>query len=75
MAVPTWLLTRQPARIPPADPAAAAVDWRLPDLDEAWLAAGVVDGPVDVSPDAADAADEAPPVLYAEMEEIDLDPE
>jgi anti-sigma factor RsiW len=67
VAVPWYLLSRH---APPARPAAAPVavrEWDLPDLDAAWDAAAAID------PAAPD--DEQPEVLFAELQEVDLDPD
>jgi len=71
VAVPWYLLSRHaPPVEPTAAPAAATVavqEWDLPDLDAAWAATAAVD------PGAP--ADELPEVLFAELQEVDLDPD
>jgi hypothetical protein len=64
VAVPWVLLSRQAPTGPPATVAAAPA-WELPDLDAAWAAAGAAD------PDAL--AEPEPEMLFAELQEIDLD--
>lgn len=75
VAVPWYLLSRH---APPVHPAAAPVaaspaaspavrEWDLPDLDAAWAATAALE------PGAR--ADEQPAVLFAELQEVDLDPE
>jgi hypothetical protein len=65
LAVPWFLFTWHAPAPPPS--VEAEQSWEPPDLDAVWAAAAVAD------PDATDA----PPseVLFAELEEIDLDPE
>lgn len=71
LAVPWFLLSRhatQPAPAPrnaPRTPAASAAGWELPDLDAAWEAAAVAD------PQSSPEAE--PEMLFAELQEIDLD--
>jgi anti-sigma factor RsiW len=71
VAVPWYLLSRHapPVRAeePPAAATAAAPEWELPDLEAAWAASAAVD--------PSTTADELPEVLFAELQEVDLDPE
>lgn len=69
LAVPWYLLSRHAPRPPPAGPAVLvpAATWDLPDLDAAWAASAVAD------PDATTEAE--PEMLFAELQEIDLDHE
>jgi hypothetical protein len=64
VAVPWVLLSRQAPAGPPAAVAAVPA-WELPDLDAAWDAAAAAD------PDAL--AEPEPEMLFAELQEIDLD--
>jgi predicted anti-sigma-YlaC factor YlaD len=66
VAVPWALLSRQAPVAPPAAVAAAPA-WELPDLDAAWADAAAAD------PVALTEAD--PEMLFAELQEIDLDAE
>ena len=69
LAVPWYLLSRHSPVAPPATVAAAAVDaataWELPDLDAAWAAAAAADPEAFPEPE--------PEMLFAELQEIDLD--
>lgn len=64
VAVPWVLLSRQAPVAPPAAVAAGTV-WEFPDLDAAWAAAAAAD------PDAL--TEPEPEMLFAELQEIDLD--
>jgi len=68
LAVPWYLLSRHaPVGPPVAPPAAvdAATAWELPDLDAAWAAAAAADPEAFPEPE--------PEMLFAELQEIDLD--
>ena len=68
LAVPWYLLSRHaPVGPPVAPPAAvdAATAWELPDLDAAWAAAAAADPEPLPEPE--------PEMLFAELQEIDLD--
>jgi anti-sigma factor RsiW len=71
VAVPWYLLSRHaPTAEPAAAPVAADVagrEWDLPDLEAAWAASAAVD--------PAAPADDEPEVLFAELQEVDLDPD
>ena len=74
VAVPWYLLSRHAPPVHPAAPVAASPaaspagrEWDLPDLDAAWAATAALD------PGAK--ADELPEVLFAELQEVDLDPD
>jgi hypothetical protein len=63
IAVPWFLLTWHA----PAPAAEVEAAWEPPDLDEVWAAAALADpGPAD---------EPLPQMLFAELQEIDLDPE
>jgi len=63
LAVPWFLLSRHAPVAPPA--AATGTAWELPDLDAAWAAAAAAD------PDSFPEPE--PEMLFAELQEIDLD--
>ena len=67
LAVPWYLLSRHAPAGPPVAPPAAATGtaWELPDLDAAWAAAAAAD------PDSFPEPE--PEMLFAELQEIDLD--
>ncbi len=62
--VPWVLLSRQSVPVPPG--ATAGVTWELPDMDAVWAATDLAD---------PDAAAEPSEVLFAELQEVDLDPQ
>jgi anti-sigma factor RsiW len=64
VAVPWYLLSRHAA--PPPQESSAGVAWELPDLDAVWAATDLSD---------SDAAAEPTEVLFAELQEVDLDPQ
>jgi hypothetical protein len=64
VAVPWILLSRQ-APVAPMPAVAAGAGWELPDLDAAWAAAGAADPTALTEPE--------PEMLFAELQEIDLD--
>ncbi|MEI6223899.1 MAG: zf-HC2 domain-containing protein [Deltaproteobacteria bacterium] len=64
VAVPWYLLSRHAA--PPPQEASTGVAWELPDLDAVWAATDLSD---------SDAAAEPSEVLFAELQEVDLDPQ
>jgi anti-sigma factor RsiW len=63
LAAPWYLLSRHAA--PPPQEASSGVAWELPDLDAVWAATDLSD---------SDAAAEPTEVLFAELQEVDLDP-
>jgi len=68
LAVPWYLLSRHAPVGPPVAPPAsvdAATAWELPDLDAAWAAAAAADPEAFPEPE--------PEMLFAELQEIDLD--
>ena len=69
VAVPWWLLSRHAPVAPAAAVAAAAAGtaWELPDLDAAWAASA------DPAADPDGLAEAEPEILFAELQEIDLD--
>jgi anti-sigma factor RsiW len=64
VAVPWYLLARHAAPLPRA--VSAGVAWELPDLDAVWAATSLAD---------PDDAAEPSEVLFAELQEVDLDPQ
>ena len=64
LAVPWYLLSRHAA--PPPQDASIGVAWELPDLDAVWAATDLSD---------SDAVAEPADVLFAELQEVDLDPQ
>ena len=64
VAVPWYLLSRNAAPLPQV--AASAAAWQLPDLDAVWAATDLSD---------SDTAAEPSEVLFAELQEVDLDPQ
>ncbi len=68
LAVPWYLLSRHSPVGPPVAPPAAvetATAWELPDLDAVWAAAAAADPEPFPEPE--------PEMLFAELQEIDLD--